>query len=136
MHWILSPIARRARSLGRAVQLWWAIYRIRRLSADEQPSAELVTTLRKGWGNEAWSADVSYLRAVFGAASNASGAILECGTCVSTLLLALVAEKKGIQVHSLEHSPEWRNVVLATLKRFRLRYSLVRASSLRRLCLV
>jgi methyltransferase family protein len=68
-----------------------------------------------GWGNEGWSADEDYLLRLMSEAATAKGAIVECGSGLSTLLLAGVARQSGTVVHSLEHNADWRKRVMGEL---------------------
>jgi hypothetical protein len=80
------------------------------------PSDRLLRRLRRGWGNEDWSAHLAYLRAVCVFASDAGGPILECGSGLTTVLIgAMCAE--GAEPISVEHSPEWARRVNAALAR-------------------
>ncbi|HXF24248.1 MAG TPA: hypothetical protein VN602_06995 [Gemmatimonadaceae bacterium] len=68
-----------------------------------------------GWGNEGWSADEDYLRRLMSEATAAKGTILECGSGLSTLLIAGIAKQTGVAFHSLEHNAEWRKRVTGAL---------------------
>lgn len=68
---------------------------------------EVLAELSHAWGNEGWSAHLSYLHAVCEAASCVRGPILECGSGLSTVLLGIFAARRGVQVISLEHISEW-----------------------------
>jgi hypothetical protein len=61
--------------------------------------------LRSAWGNLGYTADISYLAAVLHHAMQAGGPILECGSGLTTFLLAIAS---GQAVWSLEHLAEWR----------------------------
>ena len=74
-----------------------------------------VTDAIYGWGNEIWSADEDYLIGVISEAASSRGPIIECGSGLSTILLALVARQTGLPVHSLEHNEGWRERVIETL---------------------
>lgn len=85
-----------------------------------------------GWGNEGWSADEDYLARVLTEAATAKGAIVECGSGLSTLLLASVARNTGSHIHSLEHNALWRARVMTTLAQHGLtEYSTVHYTPLR-----
>jgi len=60
-----------------------------------------------GWGNDAWAARPEFLNAVLEWLPRTSGQILECGSGLSTLLLAAVARSSARRVLSLEHEPAW-----------------------------
>jgi hypothetical protein len=68
--------------------------------------------LRAAWGNPGFTAHVSYLSAVLDYAEGERGPILECGSGLTTLLLALVAPRA---VWSLEHTKEWQRHVQTRL---------------------
>lgn len=79
------------------------------------PSRGTIARLRFGWNNDSFVADVDYLHAVAAAATQQQGNILECGSGLSTILLAAVA--KDAQIWTLEHSPEWLEKLHDTLRR-------------------
>lgn len=80
--------------------------------------AELLQTLVHGWGNTGFSAMPEYLGALLTGTVSARGDILECGSGLSTLLLAAAARKSGVRVWSLEHIPKWKGRVDRALRQF------------------
>src|SRR5688572_6856214 len=52
------------------------------------PDARLLTRLVRSWGNEAWSASATLLRALLEWLPRSEGAVLECGSGLSSLVLA------------------------------------------------
>lgn len=73
-----------------------------------------------GWGNESYSAPDEYLAACIRHALGSSGPILECGSGLSTLLVAAIAKKRGRSHWVLEHCPAWAMRVQRSLTRFKL----------------
>jgi predicted O-methyltransferase YrrM len=72
-----------------------------------------------GWGNEGWSAEHEYLRHMVRVVHRlGSQPVLECGSGLSTLLLAATAASQGGHVTSLEHVPRWADRVRKELKRY------------------
>ena len=71
----------------------------------------LFLDLIHGWGNEAWSAREEFLAACVSCSLAADGPILECGSGLSTLLIAAIAKKQGQCHWVLEHKPAWANKV-------------------------
>jgi hypothetical protein len=71
--------------------------------------------LRWAWANPN-SADVEYLAAVANAAATTEGAILECGSGLSTVVVGVIAIRKGRTFTSLEHSAWWSRSVRSSLK--------------------
>lgn len=98
---------------------------------DRQPYLALTDAVY-GWGNEAWSADEDYLWRLMSEAATTKGAIVECGSGLSTLLMAGIARQTGASFHSLEHNAEWRKRVIDALEAHGLaRYSTVHYAPLR-----
>ncbi len=84
-----------------------ALRRIIRGSATGSRERHPFERLRDAWGNKGWSADTDYLMEIYRTASETTGPILECGSGLTTLLLAAAARRTGVCVDSLEHLPRW-----------------------------
>jgi hypothetical protein len=84
-----------------------------------------------GWGNERWTAEAPYLREVVASAERARGSILECGSGLTTLMMGAIASRRGIQLHSLEHNPEWHARVSEAIEQFHLTNVTVHLAPLR-----
>jgi hypothetical protein len=106
--------ARLNRQLGRAVQ------RIADLPPGTIPGAQMLIDLQTGWDNDGFAARTDYLKEVFQRAATVSGPILECGSGLTTILLGLVAGRRGIKTFSLEHHAEWRTRVTNVLAQFQI----------------
>jgi len=93
---------------------------IRRVASSHSPSvySTLWPDAIYGWGNAKWSAEALYLAEVVRSAEKATGSILECGSGLTTLLVGAVAARRGIQLHSLEHNPEWHARVSEAVRGF------------------
>ncbi len=91
---------------------------IRELKSTVTPSNGLLQKTNHAWGNESWSGDPAYLKAVCDAAAKAQMPILECGSGITTILLAIYAGSRGIKVVSLEHHQSWQEKVSKSLRRF------------------
>ena len=106
---------------------------IRRLLRSRAPSkySTLWTDAIYGWGNEKWSAEEHYLSEVVQVAEMAPGPILECGSGLTTLLIGAVASRRAIQLHSLEHTPEWHTRVSQAVRDFGLTNVIVHLAPLR-----
>jgi hypothetical protein len=79
----------------------------------------MLAALRHGWDSD-WSANVAYLGEVARRAVAATGPIVECGSGATTLLLSALAAKRGIEVWSLEHSPDWYLRIYAAMAQLKL----------------
>jgi hypothetical protein len=90
------------------------------LRRSQRPTDRLLLHLNHAWNNQGFSGDVSYLHAVASAAMASTGPILECGSGLTSLVVALLVGSKGIEVLSLEHMPEWRDTVARVFRRFSL----------------
>ncbi len=79
------------------------------------PTRAMLQSLSAGWGNDGYAANIDYLEEVAKNAATTKGPILECGSGLTTLLLGLLAGRRGVPVHSLEHSQSWQQRVLKVL---------------------
>jgi hypothetical protein len=95
--------------LGRAVR------RIARVPLGQAPSRPLLLALYSAWGNEGFSAVPEFLEEIAARAVTTPGPILECGSGVSTLLLGLLAGRRGVVTWTLEHHGAWHARVAAAL---------------------
>jgi predicted O-methyltransferase YrrM len=129
------PLVKRVRSYlrrrHRNFVLGRAIRSVRRGSATVELPERRFDDLTYGWNNDVWSASPAYMREVLRCAWQARGAILECGSGLTTLLLGAVAERTGARVCSLEHDEFWAERVRAALSLHRLRTAEVRYTELR-----
>ena len=108
---LLAPVRRGAHELARRHRRRELRRGLASLAADPaaslRPGSRTLPRLVYGWGNEVWSAAEEYLQAVVRASLESPGAILECGSGLTTLVLACVARRRLLEVWSLEHSAEW-----------------------------
>ena len=73
-----------------------------------------------GWGNEGWSALDEYLAACIHHVLRSDGPTLECGSGLSTIVLGVIAKKRGKSHWVLEDKAEWTVRVQQFLKRYNL----------------
>src|SRR5688500_19610835 len=88
-------------------------------SACRNSESRVMRDLVYGWGNESWSAHPEYLGACIQFALVVKGPILECGSGLSTVLLAAVAKKRETEDWALEHTPEGAAQVEGELEQYR-----------------
>jgi hypothetical protein len=81
----------------------------------------LLHQLIHGWDNESWSAWTEYLQACLLACWETGGPVLECGSGLSSLLMGVVLQDRGGELHSLEHHGEWAARQRAFLDRLDIR---------------
>jgi Methyltransferase domain len=93
---------------------------LRALRSDPRGNEEVWRDLVEGWDDKRWGAGAEYLDAVAAAAVAEQGPILECGSGLTTLVLAAVAEQTGSPVLSLEHDAHCFDVLQARLRPLRL----------------
>lgn len=87
------------------------------LRADTPPDRDLLERFRRAWGNESFSADVTYVSEVVSHVSRCSAPVLECGSGLTTLVAGLVGEKRNVTVLSLEQDREWADFVTRRLRK-------------------
>lgn len=98
------------------VELRSALSRLEQdLRSGTRPKMTLLHRLARGWGNQWWSASPNLVTAVLDWLPKTTGPILECGSGLTTLVLAVAAAQSGRPVISLEHDQEWADRVLAAL---------------------
>lgn len=100
----------RERAFSRAVR------RVASLPAGRAPTREMLAELQEGWGNEGFAARTDYLEEVAARALETRGPVLECGSGLTSVLLGLLAGRRGVETWSLEHTAEWRERVARALE--------------------
>jgi hypothetical protein len=91
-----------------------------RLEPGEIPSREMLKKLRVGWDNQGWDAKLDYFDEIARRAATTSGPILECGSGLTTLLMGLLAGRRGVETWSLEHHQGWHERLSSVIKRYRI----------------
>jgi hypothetical protein len=86
-------------------------------AAPAVPSLALLGDLQTAWDNQGFGGRTDYLHEVASRAAAATGPILECGSGLTTLLIAAMTAARGIPYCSLEHMTEWRERVAGVLAR-------------------
>lgn len=94
-----------------------AIGRVLSLREGETPSSELLSRLAEGWGDDGFRAVGGYLEEVSRRAVETAGPVLEIGSGLTTLLLGILAGRRGVAVWSLEHLPEFHSQTRSKLDR-------------------
>ena len=87
----------------------------RTLRRGKLPSHRSIERLVRSWHNEAWSADAALLAALLTWLPRSTGPILECGSGLSTLVLATAASIANRGLWALEHDPSWATRVAREL---------------------
>lgn len=106
------PIKKALRALHRAHTLRSSLRQLdSRLGGTDPIPTQLVADLIYGWGNEGWSAKPELLSHILEAFRRFDGTALECGSGISTLLLATIARRTGARLFSLEHDPSWLEAI-------------------------
>lgn len=72
--------------------------------------------LVRGWGNPRYAASPELLASVIRATQVADAPIVECGSGVTSVVLAAAHKHLGTRVVSLEHDPRWASTVRRRLK--------------------
>jgi hypothetical protein len=116
--WVPRSWKRAAKEAIRDRAFRRAIRCVADLPLGEVPHREVLQNLQFGWGNEGFAAQTEYLEEVARRAAATAGPILECGSGLTTILMGLLAGRRGIETWSLEHIPDWRARVVRTLEKF------------------
>lgn len=102
-----SRLKQRLRGMRHGIRFRTAMKRFRRAPDEAIEDSALLRELVVSWGNSAWSADTDLLQEALRAAARAQGKVLECGSGLSTLLLGVVLQQRGLELWSLEHDATW-----------------------------
>ena len=113
-----APLKRAAKDWHTQIKLRRAIERIAALPFGSVPTPEMLIELQAGWANDGFAARIDLLTEIANRAVNTRGPILECGSGMTTLLMGLLAGRRGVKTYSLEHIDEWRCRVLDAIEHF------------------
>lgn len=81
------------------------------------PTNAQLTALTGAWGHDGYSAVDVCLRTIANYSAETQGPILECGSGLSTLMMAVLAGRRGVSIYSLEHHPQYFQRVKLLLER-------------------
>ncbi|HKP47804.1 MAG TPA: class I SAM-dependent methyltransferase [Pyrinomonadaceae bacterium] len=98
-------------------RIWRATRAIAKLRGGEVPDRRTLRLLSEGWGNDGFAPTLDYLEEVARSAATTEGPILECGSGLTTLLMGLLAGRRGVAIHSLEHSESWQQRISNALRK-------------------
>ncbi len=115
-----APLKRAARDMQSQLRLRRAIERIANLPSGELPTAEMLIDLQNGWANDGFAARIDLLLEVAKQAATTAGPIMECGSGITTILMGLLAGRRGVKTYAFEHIDEWRIRVLKAITQFRI----------------
>lgn len=118
----MTPLTQRVvkdwiRSRLRDVALGRAVTRLRGMTDGQIANIENLREFREAFGNRGFSGDCRFLAESAKRASRASVAILECGSGASTIVVGLLAARRGVRVLSLEQDVTWHRMVQRDLDR-------------------
>lgn len=107
-------------SESKADRLSRVVDQIRKTPIDQPLSSLLLARLLFAWGNIGYSASIRYLQQMERLFRSSDGAVLECGSGASTLLLGLLAEKYDRYVWTFENHDEWSQHIREVMIRLQL----------------
>jgi len=87
------------------------------LRSDGSINRSLLQALAHDWGNEEWAANLDYCERALKLAVSTDLPVLECGTGLTTLALAYLADQHDVEVWSLEHNATWCAYVSGAIER-------------------
>jgi predicted O-methyltransferase YrrM len=126
-HPSLAGFRARTAAWSRQYRLDRAIRNAREASAGPLPD-DLVSEICCLWGDPALTAPDGYLRSLLSEAKNAEGYVLQCGVDLTTLLLAIQLERRGVRLWTLESNPHAANVMRSWLDRYELGHASIIAA--------
>jgi predicted O-methyltransferase YrrM len=121
-HPSFDGIRSRAAAYARQFRLDRAIRAAREMSAGPLPD-QIVGEICETWGDTSLTAADGYLRALLVEAQKAHGYILQCGADLTTLLLAIQVERRGVRLWTIESSPHAANALRSWLTQYELSHA-------------
>ena len=118
----LAEFRSRAAVYVRQFRLDRAIRAAREASAGVLPD-RIVTEICEAWGDSSLTAADGYLRAMLFEAQKSQGYILQCGVDLTTLLLAIQVERRGVRLWTLESSTHAANSMRSWLTQYELSHA-------------
>jgi hypothetical protein len=104
--------------VSRTLRAWQLSQGVQELRNSDRADKAILQRLHRAWGNEAYSADMTYVCQVAQLVMAARGPILECGSGLTTIVAAVLAERRGLDVWSLEQDADWLALVQQALDKF------------------
>lgn len=104
---MITDVARWARDVYRRRVFRSLVRRVVENPVAAMDDGELLERISDAWGNGPWTASTDYLRRSMSLAHKAGGPILECGSGLSTILVAAASCDTRRPMITLEHSMEW-----------------------------
>ena len=98
---------KRLRAARRALLLRQALREVRGQLRNGTATHSTVARTKEAWGNGDWTASVDFLLASMQACRQTQAAVVECGSGLSTAVIALALEKSKRTLITLEHDNEW-----------------------------
>src|SRR5262245_37631841 len=116
-HPSLDGIRSRAAAYARQFRLDRAL-RAARESSSGSLSDQTVREICQMWGDASLTAADGYLRALLIEAQKAHGYILQCGADLTTLLLGMQVERRGVRLWTIESSQHAANALRSWLTQY------------------
>ncbi len=118
----LAELRSRAAVYARQFRLDRAIRAAREASASTLPN-NIVGEICEAWGDPSLIAADGYLQALLVEAQRSQGYILQCGADLTTLLLAIQVERRGVRLWTLESAPHAANAMRSWLTQYELAHA-------------
>jgi len=103
----LRPAVHAVRSWNRMRALRAGLRELTGVTSEERLDLALIGRIRTAWGNPGWTGDAGFLREVAARVWRCPGPVLDCGSGLSTVILATIASRHGATVWSLEQDRDW-----------------------------
>jgi hypothetical protein len=113
-----SLVKDKIKSINRDRRLAAAIDRLASVPPHQAPTRDVLAELGRGWGEDGYRAAGGYLEEVARRAAETQGPVLEIGSGLTTLILGVLAGRRGLPVWTLEHHTDYFRNTEARLKRF------------------
>jgi hypothetical protein len=103
----LRPVAESIKFYQRMGRVRKGLLELRGIPEGEPVELSHLARIREAWGNPGWAADAGFLLEVGSAIRSRPGPVLDCGSGLTTVICAALAERHGATVWSLEQDRDW-----------------------------
>jgi predicted O-methyltransferase YrrM len=117
--WFAHPVLVKAHTVWRSHQRWFNYERAWTHALDPKrgaPDGALVEQLMRGWGDASLVPNDPFLWSCIQEVSRTRGPIIQLGSGLTTLVLAIFAQRCGRHLWVLEHNRHWANTVSSHLE--------------------
>lgn len=116
MSQVTASVGKQWSKAHRAALIWRSLHELKPLLAQRVIDRSAISRARFAWGNPHWSSSVEFIIDTVRACDETRVGIVECGSGLTTAVIALTVQQSQRPFVTLEHDAEW---TARTLRRLR-----------------